>query len=58
MVEKPVLNSVLALGWTLTAQKSMFFSHNVTQKTGQLKKTCFHSHFENMENQNLGQILL
>ena len=36
----------------------MFFSHNVTQKTGQLKKTYFFSHFENMENQNLGQILL
>jgi hypothetical protein len=36
----------------------MFFSHNVTQKTGQLKKTSFFSHFENMENQNLGQILL
>jgi hypothetical protein len=36
----------------------MFFRHNVTQKTGQLKKTYFFSHFENMEIQNLGQILL
>jgi hypothetical protein len=36
----------------------MFFSLNVDQKTGQLKKTCFLGHFESMENQNLGQILL
>ncbi len=36
----------------------MFFSHYVAQKTGRLEKTSFFSHFENMENQNLGQILL
>jgi hypothetical protein len=28
----------------------MFFSHSVSQKTGQLKKTYFFSHFENMIN--------
>ena len=39
-------------------KKSMFFSLSVDQKTGQLKKTCFLGHFEKMENQNLGQILL